>query len=208
MRGAVQTIQRDQPLISVELTVHKHPEQTRSLLRLMGSLDYDTLLVEEIAGNRCDIRNVLCLPRSRRRQFANSNVLDLGVASRALVAVDADTVNQTSFPCCVAGGACCPSPNEFSCCSHGAVHAWMNKVVRTGGADLRLATRTRWYDQKFEGWKPELTPRYHQERLLGLGDLSGAGFAVPPTWITRGGGGGGKRRGERAGAARRRSTET
>ena len=215
--GAMSTIARDQPLLSVELTVHKHPERTRSLLRLIDSLGYDALVVQEIAGVRCDIVNALCLPRSRRRLLANSNVLDLGVASRALVAVDADTVNRTAFPCCVAGGACCPNPLDQMCCSHGLVQAWMNGVARAGGADLRLAARTRWYDQKYEGWRPELTPRYHREQLLA--DLARAGFAEPPTpglliggraarrpGGGKGGGGkgGGKRRGERA--ARRQGT--
>lgn len=146
--GALRTIARDQPVISTELTVHKHPERTRSLLRLLRALGYDTIMVEEIAGNRCDIRNTINLPRSRRRQFQNSNVLDLGVASRALYVVDEDTVNQTAFPCCADGGACCPNPGAFTCCSHQAVHSWMAAAIREGSADLQFTTRTRWYDQE------------------------------------------------------------
>lgn len=182
LAGAARTVARDQPVLTTELTVHKHPERTRSLLALMERWGYDTLLVEEIAGNRVDIRNCIHLPRSRRRQVINSNTLDLGVASRALIAVTADSVNRTAFPCCAAGGECCPRANEFECCSHGAVHAWMNRVVRArsqrelaestsdacarspqmrhGGADLALLTRTRWYDEKYQGWKADLTPHW------------------------------------------------
>ena len=134
LAGAARTIARDQPLLTTELTVHKHPERTRSLLALMERWGYDSLLVEEIAGNRVDIRNCIHLPRSRKKQLLNSNVLDLGVASRALLAVTADTVNRTSFPCCAVGGECCPRAADFECCSHGAVHAWMNRAVRDRGA--------------------------------------------------------------------------
>jgi FkbM family methyltransferase len=182
LHGAHTILLRDQPVLTVELTVHKYPMRTRSLLALLDSMGYDTLMVDEIAGNRCDIRNVLCLPRSRRQMQVNSNVLDLGVASRALLFVSPDTVNRTAFPCCVAGGACCPDP-EDGCCSHGAVHEWMNKAIRKGGAgaDMKFATRTRWYDQTFQVWRPELTPRYHREQLLGLDDLARVGLSASPS---------------------------
>ena len=39
----------------------------------------------------------------------------------------------------------------------------LSPQVQHGGADLSLLTRTRWYDQRFQGWKADLTPRWcHQ----------------------------------------------
>ena len=120
-------------------------------------------------------------------------MLDLGVAARALVAVNAETVNLTAFPCCAAGGACCPDPAHLSCCSHGAVDAWMRRALRGGAAageaaDLMFATRTRWYDQAFGTWRPQVTSRYHQQLLLSLvRDRERVGFAPPPRRLNRAG---------------------
>jgi hypothetical protein len=107
-------------------------------------------VIEEITGVRADLRNLLHVPREQHKRFAGSSGLDLAVALRGLQAVNASTLSQHAFPCCARGAECCPigrRGHTRSCCSHGAVHKWLNRVVQHGGADLQWSTRTTWYDQ-------------------------------------------------------------
>ena len=162
VQGGVQVINRDMPIVTTEVTVHRWPDIARDVLQQMKALGYDSYLIEEICGQRADIRNVIHLPRARS-YLAQSHTLTLGVASRALIAVEAATITSFAFPCCAPGGACCPYRKPGStrlapgCCRHGPVHKWMNGVLKaSGGTDLQYYTRTGWYDQKWN------TPRVGQ----------------------------------------------
>lgn len=67
--GSRETILRDSPVVTTEVTVHGRPDITRNVLSLMDEMDYDSFLVEEICGQRADIRNVIHFPRAQLRAF-------------------------------------------------------------------------------------------------------------------------------------------
>jgi len=170
LQGGRAVIDRDQPLITAEIAVHKRPETTRLVLQyLQDELGYDSYLVEEMAGQRADIRNVLSIPRSRRYDFQSSATLSLAVQARVLLMVTNETISEHAFPCCKRGGACCPlvgpGGSASYCCSLSRVHKWMNRVVRRGGEDLQWSTRTTWYDQHWHILWPGLFEIQQQERL-------------------------------------------
>ena len=90
---------------------------------------------------RCDTRNLLNLPRGRAAAFTGSHTLDLAVAARSLIAVDAASIFEYAFPCCRRGGACCPF-SQPGCCSHWRVGEWLARTARAGVEDTRDYTRT------------------------------------------------------------------
>ena len=151
LEGGRRVIERDHPILTVEAHVHRYPNKTRVLMEVVESLGYDAYIVEEICGMRADCRNMLLIPRARMRFLTRgrSDVLDLAVASRVLIAVNASTIGSFAFPCCRAGGECCPRHLRGGfCCSHGMVDAWLGKRVNASyGDELQYFTRTRWYDQ-------------------------------------------------------------
>ena len=168
IRGAVRVIERDAPILTTEAEVQRKPDAAQSLIRHLDALQYDSFLVEEITGMQADLRNLLHIPRSRRKQLERSNVLDLAVASRVLFAITADTVQDFAYPCCRLGGVCCPTPQH--CCSHNLVHQWMKSVVQHGGADLQWYARTTWYDQYQHVFRPEMKASQQEMRRRNASD--------------------------------------
>lgn len=75
LSGARQLLQRDKPLLSYEVAVHRHQAHTKALLGYIDSLGYSSFLIEEIAGMTADVRNVLAVPASRLRAFTSSPAL-------------------------------------------------------------------------------------------------------------------------------------
>ena len=147
LAGGAAVLARDQPLLSVELHVHKKPAQSQALLRQLTALGYDAYFVEEICGMRADCRNLLCVPRSRHASLVGSDALDAALQARAIFPVDAETILQYAFPCCRRGAPCC---SGRSCCAHFKVHAYVNRGLRSGtltSAERMWSTRIRWYYQ-------------------------------------------------------------
>lgn len=165
LKGATATIARDRPFFSTELHVHENPEESRRILRFIKAMGYSSYLVEEIAGNRVDIRNLLHFPIEATPRLSGSSTLDLASQSRKLFAVDASTITDFAFPCCAQGRACCPYERgrTSSCCSHWRVSQWMESAIARGGADVQWGTRTTWYDQQYWMWGPQLAHLQHQE---------------------------------------------
>ena len=104
---------------------------------------------------RADLRNLLAIPRARGGHFLGSSVLDLASTSRLLQAVNESSIGTKAFPCCVKGGACCPSEHAM-CCSHNSVHKWMQREFASGrgGASLLGSTRSSWYDSAKMRFRP------------------------------------------------------
>ena len=126
---------------------------------------------------RCDTRNLLNLPRSRAREFAGSHALDLAVASRTLIAVDASTIALYAFPCCKHGKECCPT--KESCCSHWRVGNWLASTLKRGHRDVRDLTRTRWYDGPYYVWGPgEYMLPLHEDDRKRFWNLTRVGNAL------------------------------
>jgi FkbM family methyltransferase len=123
VEGARQTILKDRPVFTVELTVHKDAQLTQKFMALLSTLDYDSYLVEEVCGDRVDCRNLINIPRSRTHEFMHSPTLDMATAARKLFKVDAASILQHAYPCCRPGGACCRHPR--SCCMKNSVGPWL-----------------------------------------------------------------------------------
>lgn len=179
LRGANTTLSRDRPVVVTELNVHGTPALSAAVLAHMASRGYDSYLIEEITGIRADLRNVLHLPRERRRTFEGSSALDLAVATRGLLAVNTTTLPQMAFPCCALGAECCPvdaAGRTHACCSHARVHSWISRTVQQGGHDLMWFTRTTWYDQHWHVWRRGRELLHLQQELW----ARSAGGAIPP----------------------------
>ena len=148
LRGGNVTLARDAPVFTVECVVHKSPAYTRTLLEWIGSMGYETFLIEEEAGLPLDTRNVLCLPWSprskhtteagaapeagtkhRRKHWRDSATIRRFLGSGRLVHVNASSVTEHAYPCCAQKGACCLSPRH--CCMPGLVtqrlEGWISK---------------------------------------------------------------------------------
>merc|ERR1712185_188413 len=100
IQGAWSVLSRDAPVLTTELYVHHNVSYTQQLMRAIHSLDFDSFLVEEACAPRLDCRNLIHLPRSRRASFDRSPTLDLALASKRLLAVDASTIGKHAYPCC------------------------------------------------------------------------------------------------------------
>ena len=161
LRGMTNSVKAYGPVLTVEVHVHFDVEFTKRLLSYMEWLGYDTFLVEEscgmplvlpstrtfhahshptltacFAGMRMDCRNLLGLPR--RSPIQDSNILDLAVASRSLVRVNASSIFQEAYPCCRPGGACCPTQSrgakvlgDPSCCYWRHVRRHLQQLLST-----------------------------------------------------------------------------
>ena len=112
------------------MAVHKDAAYTHELLAYIEGLEYDAFMIEEAPGTRADLRNLLCVPRSRAEGFVGSHVLDLAVAPRSLQAVNRATIAEYAFPCCRKGGECCTALG--SCCSFRQVHTFLNSQLAAG----------------------------------------------------------------------------
>ena len=165
LEGATRVILRDRPILTVELEVWKDPAYTHRLLEmLITTLRYEPWLVEEVAGYRHDTRNLIAFPagflrekrptsgrdsyrprtRENERRLRESSTLALAVGTRRLLAVTHETIQHLAFPCCVAGGDCCPR-GRGACCSPKLVHAWLAHAHEMGGRDLQYFTRSQWF---------------------------------------------------------------
>jgi len=69
LHGAESTIQRDRPLFSVEVWVHKNHTYTRSLIDTVGAYGYRPYAIAEKCGLNLDCRNLLCVPTERHSAF-------------------------------------------------------------------------------------------------------------------------------------------
>ena len=183
LRGATATILRDRPLLVTEVAVHARPENASSLLAHIGGLGYDSYLIEEITGIRADLRNILHVPRERAALLEGSNVLDVAVALRGLLAVTASTLHRHAFPCCARGAVCCPTDTHGrirDCCSHARVHRWLKQTVAHGGADLQWFTRNTWYDQHWHTWGRVKSLLHTQQEIWARGNQSGLSYNTAP----------------------------
>mmetsp|Transcript_3038 Transcript_3038/g.8470 ORF Transcript_3038/g.8470 Transcript_3038/m.8470 type:complete len:264 (+) Transcript_3038:29-820(+) len=64
LRGASHIIQRDRPVFTVEVEADKTVEAA-ALFQVFRAFDYRALLVDEVAGSRPSVRNLICLPSER-----------------------------------------------------------------------------------------------------------------------------------------------
>lgn len=191
LQGATRLLRRDQPLISYELTVHDNQRASRELLAYTEALGYASFLVEEIAGMRADVRNVLAIPHSRLKlvQFRSSPGLNAAFLGNLLLPVDSRNILLHSFPCCAPGAVCCPydrGQRQLSpgCCSHWRVDEWLKSTVQSGGADLQWFSRRRWYDQrnvKFGSPQEKLFYLWRMRRPLNESGLSNNHLYMPGT---------------------------
>lgn len=175
LRGAMHTLRRDAPIVTTEVTVHRWPNTTRRVLETMSAAGFHSFLVEEIAGQRADIRNLLHLPQRRWRDFERSHALTIAIASHALIAVDADSIDQFAYPCCRRGGECCKG--RAHCCSHAAVQRFFSRALAHGGDDLQYFSRTTWYDSKWLRVLPDFAPMLRLQRQWRNRSIESAGFS-------------------------------
>jgi FkbM family methyltransferase len=181
LRGSVETLRRDMPLLTVEVHVHMQLARTRTLVRFLAANRYEVFLVEEICGMRADCRNLFCVHRGARRAFWGSDTLDMAIASRAMFAVDASTIGHHAFPCCARGEECCT--RAWSCCAHSLVHRWLGKQIAVGGTDVRLFARTRWFDHKaFVYRQHAMLHALHLRELRRPANESGLSYTLPGGW--------------------------
>mmetsp|Transcript_30859 Transcript_30859/g.80529 ORF Transcript_30859/g.80529 Transcript_30859/m.80529 type:complete len:336 (-) Transcript_30859:305-1312(-) len=135
IHGGVQTILRDQPILTVEIFVHNRPNATLALLAKLGQIGYRTFIIEEQCGIPADCRNVLCVPISRVMSLRRSATLDLAQASGVLQEVTRKNVASAAYaPVCSQGGKCCPTgPNlantrSPTCCAAQCVQQWLSTL--------------------------------------------------------------------------------
>jgi len=70
IRGALATLRRDRPVVTVEVHVHANHSFIRELLTTVASIDYVPRLLAEQCGRRRDCRNLVCLPSERTASAA------------------------------------------------------------------------------------------------------------------------------------------
>ena len=110
-------------------------------------------------------------------------MLDVAVALRGLLAVNASTLHRFAFPCCAHGGACCPADarnKTHACCSHHRVSQWLDGVVAHGGADLQWFTRTTWYDEHWHTFSRVKNLIHLQGEIQRRGVRSGLSYNSAP----------------------------
>jgi FkbM family methyltransferase len=94
LRGAVATIQRDQPIFAAEVHVHWNRTYTHELISfIQDTLGYVIYLVDEICGVRIDCRNLLCVPALRAGSLVKaSRTLQAALGSGTMRRISADTI--------------------------------------------------------------------------------------------------------------------
>ena len=123
IRSARLIIQRDRPVFTIEINVHRERARTRALLTHVGELGYATYAVLENCGSPwADCRNVLAFPLDWLRKHAAGqryadftvrlgaagSVLDLAWHSSKLVRVTAENVEKRAgYRACIPGNECC-----------------------------------------------------------------------------------------------------
>jgi len=153
LRGGARVIQRDRPVLTVELHVHDDPAFTHELLIFLNSLQYTVLLVEEVCGVRYDCRNLLALPKGLGAHFRTSQVLRVAATSERLFVVNSSNILTHAYAlACTRGGPCCHDSRY--CCKHRCIRAWLHKEMKRWDAsdkssrDPRLFTRLEWLSAK------------------------------------------------------------
>jgi hypothetical protein len=169
LRGAHAVFARDQPIFTAELHVHSDPKYTQELLAEIAALGYDAYMVEESCSTRADGRNLICLPRSRYALLAGSPALATATSARLLRLVNVSSIAHTAFPCCAAGGACCPSAGARGvvgdCCRwRTRVNAWIEANPHEAAAFSSVS----WYDARNLPRWPPLGTFSQRESELGL----------------------------------------
>ena len=162
IRGAWRVLSRDAPVLTTELCVHHNASYTQQLMLAMRALDFDSFLVEEACAPRLDCRNLIHLPRSRRASFDRSPTLELALASKRLLSVDASTIGKHAYPCCALGGACCPFSalsaglvrDGDGCCGEKLVGAWLQRNGQ------------QWFTGGVEPWRSKRAVRSDKQQRL------------------------------------------
>jgi FkbM family methyltransferase len=149
LEGSVNTLTTYQPIVTTELRVHDNATYTTLLLTFLDQLGYDTYVIDEVCGYPyMDYRNLLNIPRTLSRNLPFSDAFNLALATDAIFRVNASSIATLVYPCCAAGGDCCPDPNN--CCREDVVNQWLedHHVHRPAAMQdfkgARRATTMRW----------------------------------------------------------------
>ena len=99
LQGAVATLRRDLPVVTVELHVVSDRAYTARLFDFIdGTLQYDVYLIDEVCGSRLDCRNLLATPRARRLALKGSPTLDLAIATGSIARMASATELLRAVP--------------------------------------------------------------------------------------------------------------
>ena len=134
LRGAAATLARDRPVLTVEVWTHTKDKATRDKLSHLASLNYDTYVIDEVAGVPFDVRNLLCVPREANLT-TRSPTLANAIATQQLVPTN--RIFSHVFPCCALRGACCHNPRSGCCLD-------LETVRRVEPSAARLIGHTKW----------------------------------------------------------------
>lgn len=129
LKGGLNTLRSNKPVFTAELRVHE-TEKTTPLLDFIDSLGYDVYVIDEPCGMPpMDLRNILCIPRSKSVAFGRSNGFNLLLAMDAIKRVTSKDIAEIILPCCALGGECCPGNdlNGRDCCNEEIVLEWYSK---------------------------------------------------------------------------------
>ena len=121
VEGAANTIKRDRPVFTVEISVHGgHGGESarldaRRLLTRIAELGYTSFVVEEQCGEPADLRNVINLPTEQLSRYRRSNIFQFAAAASVIHRVTNVTIGQHAFAnVCARGKVCCLT--EAECC--------------------------------------------------------------------------------------------
>ena len=156
LQGGKQTIETYSPIFTIEVRVYEDEDYTRRLLNYIYDLGYDAYLINEVCGIRMDFRNILAFPRKRNKVLEYSDAFNLLMAGNLVIRVDPESIFDWVYPCCKAGGECCPSgdPNDKQCCMQDKVQSWLdqNKIFvppqLSTFVGSRRSTQRQWYRLK------------------------------------------------------------
>jgi FkbM family methyltransferase len=91
LQGAVSTIERHRPVITVESHI-KNVMLTADLIRFLYGLRYLVFVVHEICGLANSCRNFICIPMESKENFHGSSTMDLSIRSNILTKVNSTSV--------------------------------------------------------------------------------------------------------------------
>ena len=121
VEGAANTIERDRPVFTVEISVHGgHGGESarldaRRLLTRIAELGYTSFVVDEQCGEPADLRNVINLPTEQLSRYRRSNIFQFAAAASVIHRVTNVTIGQHAFAnVCARGKVCCLT--EAECC--------------------------------------------------------------------------------------------
>lgn len=162
LKGALNVIATQKPILTTEITVHVNANYTVDLLSFLDSHGYDSYMIHEVAGNRMDIRNLLNIPRSRSIDLIFSDTFNLAQAAHVITRVDKENIFELVHPCCAPHAGCCPTPTDatdrYGCCMEATVAKYRaahniteHMVTPDAMIDFNLAYQDglkRWYRLK------------------------------------------------------------